>query len=134
MYKRETQLCVFLENKPGKFAEVCDLISAKGIDIRAMNVSPSADFGVMRMVVDDSEAAVLALESEHVPFLESEVLTAEVPRGSGTAGSLGRTLANAGINIEYTYFSGGDPGSATLMVFMVSDIDQALEVLHQHSS
>lgn len=131
LFKREKQICVFLENKPGRFAEVCDLLYANGINIRAMNVTPSADYGVMRMVVDDSGRAITALEGERVPFLESEVLAVEVADRPGVAAALGRQLADAGVNIEYTYFSGGAPGSKALMIFMVSDLDKAVENLEE---
>ena len=131
MFKRETQVCVFLENKPGRFAEVCDLLYANGINIRAMNVTPSADYGVMRMVVDDSKRAISALEVERVPFLESDVLAVEVADRPGVAAALGRQLAEAGVNIEYTYFSGASPGSKALMIFMVSDLDKALQSLDE---
>jgi len=131
MFKRETQICVFLENKPGRFAEVCDLLYANGVNIRAMNVTPSADYGVMRMVVDDSGRAIAALEGERVPFLESDVLAVEVADRPGVAATLGRRLAEAGVNIEYTYFSGAAPGSNALMIFMVSDLDKALENLKE---
>jgi hypothetical protein len=131
MFKRETQICVFLENKPGRFAEVCDLLYANGINIRAMNVTPTADYGVMRMVVDDSGRAISALEGERVPFLESDVLAVEVADRPGVAAALGRQLAAAGVNIEYTYFSGTAPGSKALMIFMVSDLDKALQSLEE---
>ena len=131
MFKQETQICVFLENKPGRFAEVCDLLYANGINIRAMNVTPSADYGVMRMVVDDSPRAIGALEQERVPFLESDVLAVEVADRPGVAATLGRKLADAGVNIEYTYFSGASSGSKALMIFMVSDLDTALAALEK---
>jgi hypothetical protein len=131
MFKHETQICVFLENKPGRFAEVCDLLYANGVNIRAMNVTPSADFGVMRMVVDDAGRAITALEAERLPFLESDVLAVEVADRPGVAATLGRKLADAGVNIEYTYFSGSSPGSRALMIFMVSDLDAALAALEE---
>ena len=128
-FKREPQLCVFMENRPGRFAEVCDLLYGQGINIRAMNVTPNLDFGVMRMVVDDADRATVALEAERIPFLETEVLTLEVANRPGVAAALAHQLAGAGINIEYTYFSGGEPGSRALMIFMVSDPERAEESL-----
>jgi hypothetical protein len=131
MFERKTQICVFLENKPGRFAEVCDLLYANGINIRAMNVMPSVDYGVMRMVVNDSQKAIAALEQERVPFLESDVLAVEVADRPGIAATLGRRLADAGVNIEYTYFSGASSGSRALMIFMVSDLDTALAAMQE---
>jgi len=130
MFRRETQICIFPKNQPGRFAEVCDLLFSKGIDIRAMSVTPSADFGVIRMVVDNADKAREALELEKVPFTENQVLAAEVSNQQGVAATLGHKLAAAGINIEYSYFSSGDPGSSALMIFMVSDLDGALRALN----
>jgi hypothetical protein len=131
VFRRETQVCIFLKNKPGRFAEVCDLLYAKGINIRALNVTPGPDYSVMRMVINNPSSAIVALEEERIPFLESEVLIAEVPNRPGVAAKVGRKLSDSGINIEYTYFSGGEPETSALMVFMVSDLDRALSTLAQ---
>jgi hypothetical protein len=66
-----------------------------------------------------------------LPFLESDVLAVEVADRPGVAATLGRKLADAGVNIEYTYFSGSSPGSRALMIFMVSDLDAALAALEE---
>ncbi len=129
MFQKDIQLCVFLRNQVGKLAEVCDLLGSRGVNIRALNVSPGPDFGVMRMVVDEAGRAEAALEEQGLPFLEVEVLTAELPNRPGMAARLGKKLSEAGVNIEYTFFSGGAPETNALLVFMVSDIEKALECL-----
>lgn len=129
MFQKDIQLCVFLRNQVGKLAEVCDLLGSRGVNIRALNVSPGPDFGVMRMVVDEVGRAEAALEEQGLPFLEVEVLTAELPNRPGMAARLGKKLSEAGVNIEYTFFSGGAPETTALLVFMVSDIEKALECL-----
>jgi hypothetical protein len=131
VFRKESQICVFLKNAPGCFADVCDLLYTKGVNIRALNVTPGPDFGIVRMVVDDASRAVVALEEERIPILEGDVLVAEVPNRPGVAAKLGKALAAAGINIEYTYFSSGSPDSPALMVFMVSDLERALQTLSQ---
>jgi hypothetical protein len=98
-----------------------------------MTVTPAADHGTMRMIVSDSTKAISALEAQRIPYLESEALTVEVSNHPGVAAVLGRKLAQAGINIEYTYFSGGEPGRTALMVFMVSDLEGALDLLQSVS-
>lgn len=129
MFQKDIQLCVFLRNQVGKLAEVCDLLGSRGVNIRALNVSPGPDFGVMRMVVDDVGRAEAALEEQGLPYLEVEVLAADLPNRPGMAARLGKALSDAGVNIEYTYFSGGAPETKALMVFMVSDIEKALDCL-----
>lgn len=132
MFQKDIQLCVFLRNQVGKLAEVCDLLGSRGVNIRALNVSPGPDFGVMRMVVDEVGRAEAALEEQGLPYLEVEVLTAELPNRPGMAAQMGKKLSEAGVNIEYTFFSGGAPETTALLVFMVSDIEKALECLGNH--
>ncbi|MBN2494939.1 MAG: amino acid-binding protein [Deltaproteobacteria bacterium] len=134
MFEPRTQITVFLRNKPGRFAELCDILYGSGVDVRAMCVNHDADFGVVRMVVDDPEAATRALSLEHILFITTEVLVAVVPNRSGMAAGLGHKLAQAGINIEYTYFSSCEPNTRSLMVFKVADLARALKALSESSS
>lgn len=129
MFKPHVQITVFIRNQHGRFAELCDLLYAKGVDIRAMTVNPDSDFGVVRLVVDRIEEAAKALHEEGLMFMRNEVLVAEVPNKPGMAAGVGHRLAQAGVNIEYTYFSGGEENSMALMVFKVADLDSAMEKL-----
>ena len=129
MFKPYVQITVFIRNKPGRFAELCDLLYARGVDIRAMSVNPDADFGVVRLVVDQVEEAAQALHEEGLMFMRNEVLIAEVPNRAGMAAGIGHRLAQAGVNIEYTYFSGGDENTMALLIFKVADLDSAMEKL-----
>mgnify|MGYP001820572029 CR=1 FL=1 len=130
-YTKQIQLSLILDHNPGRFAEICDLLYSRGVDIRAMNGTSNTDFAIMRMVVDQANVASEALEAEGIPFIQSEVLAVEVQNKPGMAAGLGHRLAQAGINIEYSYFSAGEPGTQALMVFRILDLDRALTLLSQ---
>ncbi|HOX46312.1 MAG TPA: hypothetical protein PK668_22095 [Myxococcota bacterium] len=136
MYSRKTQLTLFLENKPGQFAEVCDLLFSRGVDILAMCATTESEYGVVRLVVDDLAAARVALEENAIRFLTSEVLLAEVVNRSGMAAGLGHRLAQSGLNIEFTYFSASEQGHKSRMVFGLPEheLDRAIELLGHPSS
>jgi hypothetical protein len=136
MYSRKTQLTLFLENKPGQFAEVCDLLFSRGVDILAMCATTETEYGVARLLVDDLAAAKVALEENSIRFLQAEVLLAEVVNRPGMAAGLGHRLAQSGVNIEYTYFSASERTHTSRMVFRVAerDLDRAIELLGHPSS
>jgi hypothetical protein len=131
MYARKIQLTLFLDNRPGQFAEVCDLLFSRGVDILAMCATTESEYGVVRLIVDDLPAALVALEENRVRVLQSEVLVAEVANRPGMAAGIGHRLAEAGVNIEYTYFTGGEHGHSATMVFKVAgdDLERSLEKL-----
>jgi hypothetical protein len=133
MFKRQTQLVVFLENRPGRFSEFCDELYERGVDILAMNLHADSEVGILRMVVDKTGKAVDSLRADEVPFLQTEVLVVEVPNQQGMAAGVGHRLAQADINIEYTYFSSGSRDAPAIMVFKVFNLDQALAALQKSS-
>lgn len=133
MFEQRIQLSVMLENVPGRFGEVCDLLYKAGVDILAMTATPIGESGILRMVVDDAERAIIGLKDRNIPYLQTEVLVAKVPNEPGMAAGLGHRFSQARVNIEYTYFSGGQPGTYALLIFKVSDVEQALGQLKRLS-
>ena len=131
MFEKRIQLSILLENKPGRFGEVCEMLYEIGVDIHALSTTPIGESGILRMVVDNPESAVAGLQEAGMPFHKTDVLVAQVPNKAGMAAGLGHRFSQAGINIEYTYFSGGEKGSLSLLVFKVPDVDQALNRLIQ---
>ncbi len=126
MFKKRVQLSVVLENVPGRLGEICDLLYSLGVDIDAMTAIPIGESGILRMVVSDHLKAIEALEQQQIPFLQTDVLVAQVPNEAGMAAGLGHRFAQAKVNIEYAYFSGGQAKSLTLLVFKVADVTEAL--------
>jgi hypothetical protein len=133
MFERRYQLSIVLDNKPGRFAEVCDNLYELGVDIQAMTLMPLGESGFIRMVVDNLEKAEEGLLQLEICFQKTEVLIALAPNQPGVAAGLAYRFSQAKVNIEYTYFSGGELGAQTLLVFKVADTERALKVLNDQA-
>src|SRR5881396_2690011 len=96
-----TQLAIFLENRPGALARVCEALARAGINIHALTISDTVDHAVVRMVVSDPTKALMLLGETGTLALESEVLMIEGANEPGMLGKLAEQLAAANINIEY---------------------------------
>jgi hypothetical protein len=125
-----TQLALFLENRPGTLARVCDELEKAKINIYAVSTSDTIDHSVVRMVVSDTRKALLIFEEHGTLVVENEVLMIE---GSNRPGSLARIaykLANAKINIEYAYCATAPDSKKGLLILRPSDCKKALKVLN----
>ena len=124
-----TQLSVFLMNQPGALVDAIKSISDAGINIRAMSIAEANDFGILRIIVSDSDA-VGKLLSEQYLFSKTEVVAAQMSDRSGALYPILVVLNEANINIEYMYaFTGSGPEEA-YVVFRVNDVNTAEEVLN----
>lgn len=123
------QLSIFVENKSGRLAEVSDLLARNGINIRALSLADTADFGILRLIVDDMEKTHTLLKDSGFTVGRNEVVAAEVPdRPGGLAGIL-IALQGKGINVEYMYaFVQKSEGNAVL-IFRFDDIQKAVDTL-----
>src|SRR5437867_10771099 len=97
------QLAIFLENRPGMLARVCDALAEARINIYAITTSDTVDHSVIRMVVSDTRKALLLFEERGTLVVESEVLMIEGDNKPGSLARLSQKLADAGVNIEYCY-------------------------------
>ena len=123
------QLSIFVENKSGRLAEVTDILARNGINIRALSLADTADFGILRIIVDDMEKTNTLLKDSGFTVGRNEVVAAEVPdRPGGLAGILSALQGN-GINVEYMYaFVQKNEGNAVL-IFRFDDIQKAVDTL-----
>ncbi|MGM9524521.1 MAG: ACT domain-containing protein [Faecousia sp.] len=127
------QLSVFLQNKSGKIAAVVRALSESGVDIRALSIADTADFGILRMLVSDISAAKAALAEHNCILSVNEVTVIAVP---DTPGGLSRVLslmAQEKIDIEYMYSLIERGVDVAYMVFRVSDEARLLEVLSENA-
>ena len=123
------QLSVFLSNEKGRLFNVINTLSSANITIRTLTLAENADFGVIRMIVDDHTKAAEALKANNIVAKTTDVIVVEVPdRPGGLAGVLS-VFSTCGINIEYMYAFVKKSGDNALMVFRVDNIDFAIEVL-----
>ena len=97
------QLAVFLDNRPGALARVCEAFSEASINILALSTSDTVDHSVVRMVVDNPQSAIWLLEENGAMVEEDEVLLIDNSNKPGELAKLARALGKAGINIEYLY-------------------------------
>ncbi len=123
------QISVFLENKAGRLWELTAAMKEKGINIRALSLADTTDFGILRMIVNDPDEALRSLKEKGYSVAETDVLAVEVPdRPGGLADVLG-VLNGAAINVEYMYAFVEKKGGNAAVVLRVEDLDRATEVL-----
>ena len=124
-----TQLAVFLANRPGALARVCEALAKAEINIHALATSDTVDHTVVRMVVSDPTKALMLLGEAGVLALETEVLTIETASEPGMLGKIAERLAEADVNIEYAYLAGGRKAERGLIILRPSDVEKARSVL-----
>ena len=124
-----TQLAVFLANRPGALARVCEALANAEINIQALATSDTVDHTVVRMVVSDPTKALMLLGEAGVLALETEVLTIETANEPGVLAKIAERLAEANLNIEYAYLAGGRAAEKGLIILRPSDVEKARRVL-----
>lgn len=121
---RVKQLSVFIENKSGRVSEVTGILGDAGVNIRGFSVSDTADYGILRLVVDHPEAAIDALKAAGFTVREDDVICINLPDIPGGLAGVLKIVSAAGVNIEYVYSL-----IATYVVINVADVDRALHLL-----
>jgi hypothetical protein len=124
-----TQLAVFLANRPGALARVCEALAKAEINIHALTTSDTVDHAVVRMVVSDPTKALMLLGEAGVLALETEVLMIESMSRSGVLAKIAERLAEVEVNIEYAYLAGGRGAEKGLIVLRPSNIEKARNAL-----
>ena len=127
------QISIFLENKSGRLAEVTELLGKNNINIRALSLADTADFGIFRLIVNEPEKAVDLLKQNGFTVGRNEVIAVVLPdRPGGLAGILAM-LRGKDINVEYMYaFVQRSEGNA-VVIFRFDETDRALEALRAGS-
>jgi len=120
---------VFLENKPGRLAQVTEVLRQNNIDISAISVADTSEFGIVRMIVDKPKEAVSALKAAKFPVSTTEVLAVEVSDKPGGLNFALQVLNEANISIEYLYSFIKRNGDKALILFRIEDSAKAVEVL-----
>lgn len=123
------QISVLLENKAGRLSYVSDLLGKEGINIYAISVVESSDFGIVRFITDDTEKVIRILESSGIPFKVNDVIAVEVPDHPGGLASMLKPLASAGINVEYLYTSLRHHEENAILVMRSDKMEETIDVL-----
>ena len=125
-----TQLALFLDNRPGTLARVCDALAEAKINIYAITTSDTVDHSVIRMVVNNTRKALLLFEERGTLVVETEVLMIEGDNKPGSLAKISHKLAEANINIEYCYCATPSDAKKGLLILRVNNAKRALKVLN----
>lgn len=125
------QISVFLENTPGRLAELTDVLSKNHVDMRALSLAEAADFGIVRMIVDDVYEASTVLKDANYIISITKVLAVEMPDEPGALSRTISVLGANGINIEYMYAFTTHKKGVAYMIFRVQDNQKAIDVLQK---
>ncbi|MDT8380237.1 MAG: ACT domain-containing protein [Desulfotignum sp.] len=126
------QISIFIENKEGRLAEVTAILSDADVNIRALSLADTTDFGVLRLIVNDNEKAEQALRKEGFTVGRTKVLAVEVSDEPGGLNKVLDPLWMQNVNVEYMYAFANPQCKNAIMVFRFDDHDKALEILKKH--
>ncbi len=126
------QISVFVENEAGQLSKFVDVLSEHDVDMRALSIAETKDFGIVRVIVDDSYKASTVLKQAGYIFSLTPVLAAAVPDEPGALREILKILGDNGISIEYTYAFITRDKDLAYMIFRVQDNEKAIEVLSKN--
>ena len=129
MIKIETQLAVFMENRPGMLARISQALAKAKINILALSILDTVDHAVIRMVVDHTKEAEQVLSGMHAMVQGREVVYMDVPNAVGALAGIAERLAEAGINIEYAYCTTPPSQNAGALVLRTNDLEATINAL-----
>ncbi len=123
------QISVFIENKSGRLAEIARVLGDAGINIRALSLADTTDFGILRLIVNNREKAMQVLKERGFTVSKTEVVAVEVPdRPSGLSAIL-QALDGESINVEYMYAFVERCGENAVIIFRFDETERAIRVL-----
>lgn len=125
------QISIFIENKSGRLAEVARVLGEQGVNIRALSLADTSDFGILRLLVDNTDAAQAILKEKGFTVNKTEVVAVEVPDAPGGLYNILQVLDAAKINVEYMYaFVERNAGNAVI-IFRFDEVDNAIATLSE---
>lgn len=125
------QLSVFLENKPGRLCAATDILAKEGINLSALTLADTSEFGILRLIVDQPDRARDVLMDAGIVVRISDVLAIAMDDAPGGAVGILHLLSSAGLNVEYIYACVGKQSGKAIMVVRTDDIELAEDILHR---
>ncbi len=126
------QISIFLENAAGRMAEVTRVLKDGGVNLRAIMIADTADFGILRVITDDPEKARKILEAAKFTTKTTEVLAVTISDKVGSLADVLHIFEENGINIEYLYAALDKVGETAVVIFKVEDLKRGLAVVESH--
>lgn len=131
--KSLNQISVFVENKPGRLLDVVNVLGENNIDIKAINLADSSDFGIVRLVCDNPDKAFGVLSSSNFTASLTEVLAIVINDKPGSLAKVLRALKTQDINIEYMYGFASKLKDQAVMIIKVSNLNETIECCHSNN-
>lgn len=123
------QISIFIENKSGRLAEVAGVLGEAGVNIRALSLADTSDFGILRLIVNDRDKAMQTLKAKGFTVSKTEVVAVEVPDQPGGLSSILQVLDSESINVEYMYAFVERCGANAVIIFRFDETDKAIAAL-----
>jgi hypothetical protein len=130
---RVEQISIFLENKAGRLAEVTRVLSEAGVNIRALSLADTSDFGILRLIADNNDKAKAVLKERGFTVGKTDVVAVEVPDRPGGLSRILGILSQHNVNVEYMYAFVQHSGKDAVMIFRFDDIDTAVKLLQENN-
>lgn len=125
------QISIFLENKSGRLADVASVLARAGVNIRALSLADTTDFGILRLIVNDTEKAKQVLKENGFTVGKTEVIAVEVFDRPGGLADILNIMKNNGINVEYMYAFVQKSGGNAIIIFRFDELEKAIGTLQK---
>lgn len=130
---RVEQISIFLENRAGRLAEVTRVLGEAGVNIRALSLADTSDFGILRLIVNDNDKAKAVLKEHGFTVGKTNVVAVEVEDRPGGLNRILEILSKQNISVEYMYAFVQHTGKNAVVIFRFDDIDAAVKVLEENN-
>ena len=126
------QISIFLENTAGRIADVTKVLKDNGVNLRAIMIADTADFGILRIITDDSQKALEVLTNARYTTRTTDVLGVLIKDEVGALYNVMSLFQTSGINIEYLYASLEKTDNTAVVIFKVGDVEKGLKVIEEN--
>jgi hypothetical protein len=126
------QISVFLENTTGRLCEVTQTLAKAGINLRAISIADTADFGILRLIADKTDAAINVLTAAGFTTRQTNVAAVEIDDKPGSLAALMELFRNSEINIEYLYASLEGSDDKAVVIFKLENHEKGFEILEKN--
>ena len=127
------QVSVFMENKPGKMSAITGILRDANIDVRALSIADTTEFGILRMIVREPERAAALLRDHGMTAQISDVLVAVIEDRTGVLDEIVRTLSDNAIDIRFLYSFMGEKKAVSQLVICTDDMKKTLKLLQENN-
>lgn len=123
------QISIFIENRSGRLAKITTALGQAGVNIRALSLADTSDFGILRLIVNQTQKAVTVLKDRGFTVMVSDVIAVAVPDAPGALGNVLSIMEHVGLNVEYMYAFVTKNQDQAVIMLRFDDTDKAIDIL-----